>query len=48
MHEQVAVLERITHCLAQAGISVPQLGWAYLRHWAERLGILSLLEEARS
>ena len=28
--------------------SVPQLDWAYLFHWAERLGILSLLEEARS
>ena len=28
--------------------SVPQLDWAYLCHWAERLGILSLLEEARS
>lgn len=28
--------------------AVPQLDWAYLRHWADQLGILSLLEEARS
>ena len=28
--------------------SVLQLDWAYLRHWADQLGILSLLEEARS
>lgn len=28
--------------------SVPQLDWAYLGYWAEQLGVLSLLEEARS
>ncbi|MCP4696191.1 MAG: hypothetical protein GY862_04995 [Gammaproteobacteria bacterium] len=27
--------------------AVPVLDWAYLRHWAEELGILSLLEEVR-
>ncbi|MDS4030716.1 MAG: nucleotidyl transferase AbiEii/AbiGii toxin family protein [Candidatus Contendobacter sp.] len=27
--------------------SVPQLDWAYLYHWADRLGLLPLLEEAR-
>ncbi len=26
----------------------PQLDWAYLRHWADQLGILSLLEEVRT
>lgn len=28
--------------------AVPQLNWVYLRHWAEQLDILALLDEVRS